>query len=48
MTGEHCYLHYQGGQWAYVALLSDTELAAAFGRGPCPASLPAGHQVFHR
>ena len=49
MTGEHCYVHYQRpAQWAYVALLSEVELAAAFGAGACPTSLPIPHQVFHR
>ena len=48
MTGEHCYVHYQGNQWGYVALLSEGELAAVFGEGTCPASLPSEHQVFYR
>ncbi len=48
MTLAHCYEHYQGGRWAYVALTSDVTLVAAFGEGGCPSSLPATHQVFHR
>jgi hypothetical protein len=48
MRTERCYAHYQGGRWAYVALTSDVMLAAAFGEGACPSSLPDAHQVFHR
>ncbi len=48
MTGEHCYAHYQGGRWAYVRITSDGALAAAFGDGSCPASLPDDHQLFYR
>lgn len=48
MTGEHCYVHYQGGRWAYVALISGDILAAAFGDGACPSALPADHQLFYR
>ena len=48
MTGEHCYVDSRGRGWGYVALTADGDLAAAFGAGTCPASLPDQHQVFYR
>jgi hypothetical protein len=49
VTGEHCYRHYSDPpRHVYVAVVSDTAVAVAFGDGPCPSSLPADHQVFHR
>ena len=36
------------GWHAYLELLSDDELAVAFGDGPCPKSLPSDHQVYFR
>ncbi len=49
VTGEHCYEDYHREiRYVYVRVLSDSEVAAAFGDGVCPASLPANHQVFHR
>ncbi len=48
VTGEHCFEDYNGSKYAYVRVLSDTQLAAAFGTGRCPTSMPAGAQTFHR
>lgn len=49
VTGEHCFQHYQSpGRWVYVAVQPGGMLAAAFGDGVCPASLPETHEVFHR
>ena len=49
LHGEHCFQHYnQPAQYAYLKLLSDMELAAAFGSGSCPSSLPSGVQTFYR
>ena len=48
VTSEHCFQHYQESRYAYLKLLSDVELAAVFGSGPCPSSLPAGSQTFYR
>jgi len=48
MSGEHCYVHYQDGRWGYVQITSNGDLAAAFGAGSCPASLPEEHQIFYR
>jgi hypothetical protein len=49
VTTEHCYQHSsQPAKWAYLKLLSATEVAAAHGEGACPTSLPAGYTVFYR
>lgn len=48
VTGEHCFEDFNGMGYAYVKLVSGMELAAAFGSGSCPASLPAGAQSFYR
>ncbi len=49
VTDEHCFQDYKRpDRYAYVTLLSDSELAVAFGDGVCPASLPGEHQVFYR
>jgi len=49
VTTEHCYEHLsQPAGWVYVKLLSDMELAAAYGGGVCPTSLPAEHDVYYR
>ena len=49
VTTEHCYENRrQPARWAYVKLLSDTELAAAHGEGTCPTSLPAEHRIYYR
>ena len=49
VTGEHCFQHYvEPTHYAYLRVLSDTQLAAAFGDGVCPSVLPAEHQIFYR
>lgn len=53
ITSAHCYESSRntGGRegWhAYIELLSDYELAVAFGDGSCPKKLPSDHQVFFR
>jgi len=49
VTGEHCFEDYNRPvRYAYVAVLSTTQVAAAFGDGAGPTALPDDHQVFHR
>ena len=49
VTSEHCFQHsHQPESYAYLTVLPDDRLAAAFGDGPCPSSLPADHRVYHR
>ena len=49
VTVEHCFQHYvEPTHYAYLKILSDTQLAAAFGAGSCPSVLPAQHQIYHR
>ncbi len=49
VTGEHCFEDYKAPtSHAYVRLQPDGTLAAAFGDGPCPASLPTDHGVYYR
>ncbi len=49
VTGERCFQHYvEPTHYAYLKVLSDTQLAAAFGDGSCPSVLPAEHQIYHR
>ena len=49
VTGEHCFQDYhRQARFAYVKVLSDAQLAVAFGSGTCPAKLPQDHQVYHR
>ncbi len=49
VTGEHCFQHSnQPSRYAYLKVLSDSELAAAFGDGPCPSSLPSNYRTFYR
>jgi hypothetical protein len=45
VTTEHCYQQERGGgfQYAYLRLLSPTELAVANGAGACPGALPGGY-----
>ncbi len=50
---EHCYEHEKWVDEAppyhvYLKLLSDMEMAVAFGEGGCPQQLPAGYQVYYR
>ncbi len=49
VTTEQCFEDYnRPASYAYLELLSDTQLAAAFGDGPCPAALPAEHAIYYR
>ena len=49
VTGVHCFQDYeQTDRYAYVKVISDSEVAVAFGEGICPSSLPDDHQIFHR
>lgn len=53
VTSEHCYEQRPNptappSAFVYLKLLSDAELALAFGDGSCPQQLPAGHQTYHR
>ena len=53
VTSEHCYEQRQNptaapSGFAYLKLLSDAELAVAFGDGGCPQQLPATYQTYHR
>ncbi len=53
VTSEHCYEH-PGNQdrpparFVYLRLLSETELAVAFGQGSCPQQLPQDYQIYYR
>ena len=49
VTGEHCYEHNsQPVHYAFVRLLSDTEMAVSFAEGRCPAQMPSAFEVFYR
>lgn len=49
VTGEHCYQYNrQPIEYAYLKLLNDMELAAAFGAGECPAQMPNEYSVYYR
>ena len=49
VTTEHCYQNSgQTAGWAYVKLMSATEVAAAYGEGTCPTSLPTSHSIYYR
>lgn len=49
VTSEHCFEDFnRPARHVYVELISDSELAAAFGDGAWPAELPATHGIFHR
>jgi len=49
VTTEHCFEDFNGpARHVYVELISDSELAAAFGDGACPAELPNTYEIFHR
>ena len=49
VTDAHCFAHYmRPARYAFVRLVSPTELAVAFGDGACPAELPADHRVYYR
>jgi hypothetical protein len=49
VTGEHCYEHYSHPpRYAYLSLISDTEVAVVFGEGSCPPQMPAGSETFYR
>lgn len=50
MTDEHCFQDYkrQPVRYVYVEMLSNAEIAVAFGDGACPPSIPADIQVFYR
>ncbi len=49
VTEEHCY---QGSstptQYAFFRLLSDLELAVAFGEGTCPLEFPQAYKAYYR
>ena len=48
-TPEHCYQDLYGTpRYVYLKLLSDMEIAVAFGDGACPEQLPDGYQVYYR
>lgn len=49
VTTDHCYQHWGSpARWAYLRLLSATELAASHGLGACPASMPAEYRSYYR
>ena len=49
VTTEQCFEDYnRPARHAYLKLLSNTRLAAAFGDGPCPPALPADHEIYYR
>ena len=49
VTGEHCFQDYKPpDRYVYVKVISDSEVAVAFGDGTCPASLPDDHEIYHR
>ncbi len=53
ITSRHCYEQYAGPDrpphaFAFLTLLSDTELAVSFGRGACPEEPPGGYDVYFR
>ena len=53
VTSEHCYEHsgrsdQPPARYVYLQLLSETELAVAFGEGSCPQQLPQGYRTYYR
>ena len=49
VTTEHCYEStWRPMKFAYLQLLSDMEIAAAMGDGPCPSRLPGDYRVYYR
>ena len=53
ITSEHCYEHLNSPtqppvRHVYLELLSETELAVAFGGGSCPEQLPESYRVYYR
>ena len=53
VTSEHCYEHLNAPtqpplRHVYLKLLSNTELAVAFGEGGCPQQLPQDYQTYYR
>ncbi len=49
VTGEHCYQYdRQPTEYAYLMVLSDLELAVAFGPGVCPSQMPAEYSIYYR
>ena len=53
ITSEHCYEHLNAPtqppiRYVYLKLLSDTELAIAFGEGGCPQQLPLDYRTYFR
>ena len=53
MTSQHCYENTDGsggqrGAFVYLELLTNTELAVAFGEGRCPLALPSGSRTYYR
>jgi len=49
VTTEHCFEDFnRPARHVYVELISDSELAAAFGDGACPAELPNTYEIFYR
>lgn len=46
---EHCFQDYKPpDRYAYVKVISDSEVAVVFGDGACPASLPDDYEIYHR
>ena len=53
VTSEHCYEHLGNpdqppARFVYLQLLSETEMAVAFGEGSCPQQLPQDHETYYR
>ncbi|MDP6605721.1 MAG: hypothetical protein QF664_05630 [Dehalococcoidia bacterium] len=48
VTGEHCFQNSNQPSWAYLKVLSDSELGAAFGDGACPLTFPSDYRTFYR
>ena len=48
VTTSHCYEDAYASRYAFLELVSEDVLAAAFGDGTCPASLPASHTLYYR
>ena len=53
VTSEHCYEHSgppdrPSARFVYLLLISDAELALAFGDGSCPEQLPEDYRIYYR
>ncbi len=49
VTAEHCYVDcWDPSRFVYLKLISEMELAVAFGTGDCPSEIPADYKAYYR